>query len=130
MVVSYFVATPLFNKQNMAKREIIKDSTTEDERLLSSVINNKPDIVLIRGKKFKVHWTHPSVDDWISDLLVEKGNNGKVMSQAAALIMLNGFWKCHLFYWIVWRWYYYVRQYNALELMPLFEMAQKKTAAV
>jgi len=107
---------------------VIKDATREDKEELLSVVRNKADVVMVRGRKFNVRWMHPATDDWISDLFTRKGNDGKILCQAAALIALNGFWKCHLAYWIVWRWYYYVRQYTSEELMPLFEMAQKKTA--
>lgn len=110
----------------MAKKTI-KEATLDDERLLKSVTNNEADTVMVRGKKFRVKWMHAGTADWISSLMVQENNDNKVLAQSAALIALNGFWKTHLFYWFVWRWYYYVRQYNAGELTPLFELAQKKT---
>lgn len=113
----------------MAKKgeKIIKEATKEDEQLQMSVRKNYADPVEVRGSVYKVRWMHPSTTEWITELMLKDGNDNKVLCQSAALIVLNGFWKCHLFYWIVWRWFYYVRQYNADELMPLFEMAQKKT---
>ena len=110
------------------KEKIIREATHEDEKALVSVVRNHADKVTVRGHTISVRWLHPSVGDWISDLMTRDGNDNKVLAQSAALIRLNGFWKCHLFYWIVWRWYYYIRQYSADELVPLFEMAQKKTA--
>lgn len=110
----------------MAKKAI-KEATLDDERLLKSVTNNEADTVEVRGKKFRVKWMHAGTADWISSLMLQENNENKVLAQCAALIVLNGFWKTHLFYWIVWRWFYYVRQYNAGELTPLFELAQKKT---
>lgn len=124
------VLPPFLNLRYMAKKneKIIKEATREDAQSLVSVVRNEADEVLLRGKTIKVKWLHPSVGDWISALMSKDGDDGKVLSKAAALIRLNGFWKCHLLYWIVWRWYYYIKQYNASELEPLFEMAQKKTA--
>lgn len=110
------------------KDKVIFDATRDDERALVGLMKNKYEKVMIRNKTFKVRWMHLAVCDWISDLMTRKGNDNKVLCQCAALIALNGFWKCHMFYWIVWRWYYYIRQYNAGELVPLFQMAQKKTA--
>ena len=72
-------------------------------------------------------WMHPATTDKITCLMLDEGNDSEVLCQCAALIVLNGFWKVHLFYWILWRWFYYIKQYNAAELTPLFEMAQKKT---
>lgn len=113
----------------MAKKneKVIKEATREDEQLQMSVRKNWSDDVVVRGKTFKVKWMHPATTEWITCLTLKDGNDSKILCQAAALIVLNGFWKSHLFYWLKWRWYYYVRQYNAQELVPIIEMAQKKT---
>lgn len=112
----------------MVKRNVepINEATREDKEALVSIQQNEADVVELRGHKIKVHWLHPSVMDWISVLLVHKSERKNLMARCAALIRLNGFFKAHLFYWFVWRWYYYIRQYNAQELSPLFEMAVKK----
>lgn len=115
----------------MAKeKKVVKDVTREDEQALLDVMENDYDVVEVRGRKMKVHWLHPAVADWISSLVKRDGDENKVIAKCAALIRLNGFWKCHLFYPFVWRWYYYIRQYSALELTPLLEVAQKKTVKV
>lgn len=112
----------------MAKEKIEKEVTREDEQELLKVTENKYDIIEVRGRKLKIRWLHPATTDWISSIIQKDGSENKVFAQCAALIRLNGFWKCHLFYWFLWRWYYYVRQYTISELTPLFELAQKKTA--
>ena len=116
----------------MAKKneKIVKEASREDAQALVSVMENEGDVVMLRGKKVMVKWLHPAVGDWISALMSKDGGDSKILAKAAALIRLNGFWKCHLLYWFVWRWYYYVRQYTSAELTPLFEVAQKKTAKV
>lgn len=106
----------------------IHEATREDEQALVSVVENEKTVVTVRGHKMKVGWMHPATADWISALMTKDGDENKVLAKCAALIRLNGFWKCHLLYWFVWRWYYYIRQYTSAELTPLFEEAQKKTA--
>lgn len=113
----------------MAKtKKVVSEATIEDEKLQMSVRQNWSDPVQVRGKTFKVRWMHPATTEWITQLVLKEGNDNKILCQAAALIILNGFWKSHLLYWLKWRWYYYIRQYNAAELSPIIEMAQKKTA--
>ena len=107
--------------------KIIQEATLDDERQLKAVTHNQSDSVKVRNKEFKVKWMHPATTDKITCLMLDEGNDSEVLCQCAALIVLNGFWKVHLFYWILWRWFYYIKQYNAAELTPLFEMAQKKT---
>ena len=109
------------------KEKPIEEATRDDEQALVSVVENEKTEVEVRGRKMYVGWMHPATADWISSLMVKDGDDDKVLAKCAALIRLNGFWKCHLFYWFVWRWYYYVRQYTSQEMMPLFEVAQKKT---
>ena len=112
----------------MAKKKVISEATLDDEKLQMSARKNWSDVVEVRGRKFKIKWMHPATTEWITCLVLKEGNDSKILCQASALIALNGFWKSHLFYWLVWRWFYYIRQYNASELIPLIEMAQKKTA--
>lgn len=105
------------------------EATREDQRALVDVVENEKSVVLLRGHKIKVGWMHPGTADWVSALMTKDGDENKVLAKCAALIRLNGFWKSHLFYWCVWRWYYYVRQYTSADFLPLFEAAQKKTAS-
>ena len=44
----------------------------------------------------------------------------------AALMVLNGFWSIKLLYWLKWRWFYYVKQYNETELTELLDLGKKK----
>ena len=113
----------------MSKKEekIIKEATKEDERLQMSVRHNLADPVKVRNKTYNVRWMHPYTEDRITQLMLEDGNDSKVLCQCAALIVLGGFWKSKFLYWYLWRWFYYIRQYNASELSELFETAQKKT---
>lgn len=112
------------------KQEKIQEATLEDERLQMSVRHNWADVVEVRGKKFKIRWMHPYTEDRITQLMLEEGNDSKVLCQCAALIVLGGYWKTRMWYWFLWRWFYYIKQYNSVELTPLFELAQKKTAQV
>ncbi len=107
----------------------IKEATREDSQALMAVTRNEKTVVELRGHKLKIGWMHPATADWISALMTKDGDDNKVLAKSAALIRLNGFWKSHLFYWCVWRWYYYIRQYTSVELTPLFEVAQKKTVS-
>ena len=112
----------------MAKKEkTIKEATAEDEKLQMSVRMNMGDPVKVRNKTYNIRWLHPFTNERVTLLMQKDGNDNKVLSQCAALIVLGSFWRTKFWYWLLWRWFYYVKQYNAAELAPLFEMAQKKT---
>lgn len=115
----------------MEKRKVkpIKEATREDEKLLKSVTHNYADKVQVRNTTYNVRWMHPATCDRITCLTQKDGNDNKIIAQGAALIVLGGFWKTHLFYWLLWRWFYYIKQYSAAELTPILNTAQKKTAS-
>lgn len=51
-------------------------------------------------------------------------------SKIAALIVLNGFFKIKLFYPLLWRWYFYIRQYKAEQLYPIIMEGKKKVPQI
>lgn len=50
----------------------------------------------------------------------------KLACKAAAIIILDGYWKLKFRYWFLWRWFYYVKQYDNIQLMPILETGKKK----
>lgn len=53
----------------------------------------------------------------------------KVLCKCAAVMRLRGFLKSKLFYAILWRWYYYVKEYGSEELLPFITECKKKIPA-
>lgn len=100
--------------------------TQEDKAELDGTIENSTDYVTIRGKRFGIRWLYPGVRRKYTHI-VDKGEDDATLNcKAAALFVLNGFWKITFLYWFVWRWYYYVRQYTDSELVPLLVLGKKK----
>jgi len=50
----------------------------------------------------------------------------KLACKAAAIIILDGYWKLKFWYWLLWRWFYYVKQYDNIQLLPILETGKKK----
>ena len=46
--------------------------------------------------------------------------------KAAAIYILDGYWKLKFRYWFLWRWFYYVRQYDNVQLQAILEEGKKK----
>ena len=42
------------------------------------------------------------------------------------MYLLDGYWKMKLRYWLLWRWFYYVRQYDDDDLREVLEVGKKK----
>ena len=98
----------------------------QDERELSSIANDEKDIV---GKR-KIGWLKRGALRKFTSVMIDSKTDAKSESQVscklAAIVVLNGFFKIKLFYPILWRWYYYIKQYDDSVLLPIIEMGKKK----
>ena len=50
----------------------------------------------------------------------------KTKEAILALMVLDGFWAIKLRYWMLWRWFYYIKQYGEEELTDLLNLGKKK----
>ncbi|WP_052340671.1 hypothetical protein [Bacteroides sp. 14(A)] len=94
----------------MAKKKTVEEATTEQEKALNSIVENKKDIVKIRGRKFSISWMRNRTRRKVTDIFLEEKEEDKVSAKCAAALVLNGYFKIKFFYWLLWRWFYYVKQ--------------------
>lgn len=106
------------------------DSGTRQE--LNSIRNNSYDIIQIPGTKdkIKIGWIKFGTERKVSDIL-NSGKTGikyeeRILHKAAAAIVLNGYWKIRLFWWVLWRWYFFVKEYDHAQLLTIIEAGKKK----
>ena len=83
----------------------------EDERELSSIMNDEKTEVVFGKRKVKVGWLKRATLRKYSSIMVENAEESQVTCKLAAVIRLNGYFKLKLFYPFLWRWYYYIKQY-------------------
>ena len=68
----------------------------------------------------------PSKDN-VADAIIE---DSKIASKAAAIYLMPGYWKRKLFYWLRWRWFYYIKQYDCEQLQPILSAGNSSTPYV
>ena len=98
----------------------------DDELELKSIEENLPDYASIRGHKYKIKWMLNFTRSEITKTILKEGNDDKQSCMCAALMVLNGFWAIKLRYWMLWRWFYYIKQYGEEELTDLLNLGKKK----
>lgn len=101
--------------------------TIEDERLLESVVDNEKDYVAIRGRRIGFR----DLNGWglhkISKVMVKEGGDElSIGCKCLAAARLNGYFKIKFLWWILWRWYAYIRAYTDIELAPAIDLIKKK----
>lgn len=123
----------------------LSQPSVEAQRLYMSLVNDDAEEVVIprTNKKYKIHWLKNGQLEKLTRLLLHKKSvdedittgsevmdaileDAKLACKASAIIILNGYWKLKFRYWFLWRWFYYVRQYENMQLAPLLEVGKKK----
>lgn len=129
--------------------EYIEQPDIDAQLLYMSLKNNEPTVVRIEGtrRKYKIRWLkhgqldrltrlllHPKTADKEttdkettgSEVMDEILRDSKLACRAAAIIILDGYWKLKFNYWWLWRWFYYIRQYDDIQLQPILQEGKKK----
>lgn len=140
------------NKENI-QEPTIGQPTAQQQREYASLRDNDPTIVAVPGtkKRYGIRWLKNGALVKLSRLLIKKRDSddkdkdndtntdslldeviedGKLTCKAAAIIVLNGYWKLKLKYWFQWRWFYYIRQYDCEQLRPILEEGKKKVPLI
>lgn len=110
--------------------DMLRQPDEAEQKELQDVVDDSVDVVSLRGRDVRVEWLRNATQRKISSIMVNEKDERKVIAKCAAAIVLNGYWSLLLAWWIVWRWYYYVRQYTDEELLPILEMGKKKVPAI
>lgn len=129
----------------MQKEPNVEQPSVESQREYVSLRDNDATIVPIPGtkKKYKIRWLKNGQIERLSRLLIRKGDtdnedgskdspldaimeDSKLACKAAAIYILDGYWKLKFRYWFLWRWFYYIRQYDNDQLQGILEEGKKK----
>lgn len=112
----------------MSKNTTTSQPSKEAEKALHEVVNNEKSTIEIRGKKFKVGAIYNDTLDWITDILQNEKKANRVNAKCFAALYLNGYFSLRLFWWIVWRWFFYVKQYTDEDMAPYIAEVKKKVS--
>jgi hypothetical protein len=129
----------------MEKEPKVEQPSVEQQREYASLRDNDATFVPIAGTKktYKIRWLKNGQIDRLSRLLIRKGDtdnedgkkdlpldaimeDSKLACKAAAIYILDGYWKLKFRYWYLWRWFYYIRQYDNDQLQPILDEGKKK----
>ena len=124
--------------------EKITQPDIEAQKEYASIRDNDATVVGVPGttQHYKMRWLRHGQIDKLSRLLIRKEDTDdkdsekfaldaivddtKLASKAAAIIILDGYWKLKFRYWFLWRWFYYIRQYDNVQLQGIIDEGKKK----
>lgn len=101
-----------------------------EERELLGAVDNETEYVEVRGRRIGLRdmcgWTRHKIS---KILLKEDTDEFAIGCKCLAAARLNGYFSIKLLWWILWRWYYFVRRYTDSELTDAVCMIKKKVAS-
>lgn len=110
----------------------IKQPDLQMQEALDNIMSREPDIVEVNGKQRKIHWLHNGTVRKFSHIMVKEKSEWKRNVKVCSCILLNrknGLWTwilLHFWYWIFWRWLYYVKDINQVEILGVLDASKKK----
>lgn len=110
----------------MSDEKKVEQPAVEFQQLLDSVLEATPEEVLFMGKKRTIGWLHKGTLRKFSHVVQSEQDEWKQSVKLCAIILLNSYFKLRLCYWFYWRWLYYVRDPDAVELLRVVEAGKKK----
>lgn len=134
------------------KEPVIEQPSEQEQREYVSLRDNDATVVGITGtkKKYKIYWLKNGQIVKLSRLLIKKQKtddkdpkegesvnvlgevieDSKIACKAAAVMILHGLWRVRLGYWLLWRWFYYVKEYSCAQLQPILNEGKKKVPLI
>lgn len=101
-----------------------------EERALFGAVENEKDYVELRGRRIGLHdlcgWAKHKIS---KILLKEGGDEFAVGCKCLAAARLNSYFRIKWLWPVLWRWYYYFRNYTDSELTDAIVTIKKKVAS-
>lgn len=111
----------------MSPKRYVNPPSPDDERELLDTLDNGSSPVSIRNRTFRFRPLTGFAQRKLTRILLRKdGVEQSVSCKCLAAARLNGFFSLALWWPLLWRWYYYIRQYTEDELTPAVLLIKKK----
>lgn len=104
--------------------------TVENEQELNALMGDIPETVVMDGRKYRIGSLRNGAIRKLTNIVLSAKDDSKVTAKCVAVITLGRFWKIKLWYWLVWRWFYYIKETPEHEMTALIETAKKKLPSI
>lgn len=123
--MAYLKAAALFTLKDRYMSEKIEQPTFDAQKRLDEILEAKDEIVQIKKRKYRITWLCHETIRKFSHIMVTEEDGYKRNVKLAAVVLLNGPFKM-MWYWLYWRWLYYIRDINEVDVACILQAAKKK----
>lgn len=110
----------------MAEEKKIEQPSVDLQEMLDSVIGDIPTEVVFCGKKHRIGWLRKGTMIICTHIKIKEKNEWKRNVKICVCILLNNIWKIRAFYWLYWRWLYYIKDVDVVEVLKVLDVSKKK----
>lgn len=104
----------------------IEQPNIELQEVLDDILNETPTEYTFRGKKRMLGWLHKGTTRKFTHIELKEKNEWRKRIKQCAVVQLNNVWKIRFFYWLLWRYYYYIIDLDVWEVLGVLNVAKKK----
>ena len=104
----------------------IEQPNVELQEVLDDILNENSTEYTFRGKKRELGWLHKGTTRKFTHIELKEKNEWKKRIKQCAVVQLNNVWKIRFFYWLLWRYYYYIIDLDVWEVLGVLNVAKKK----
>lgn len=116
----------------MAEEKKIEQPGIDLQEVISDLMEQEPETVVVCGKKHRITWLKNSTVRKFSHIMVKEKDPWKRNVKVCACVLLNK--RFGLFnrlaqscwHWIYWRWLFYVMDIDQVEVMGVLDASKKK----
>ena len=102
------------------------------QKTYDDLLSREPEEVIFDGKKLSIGWLHNGTVRKFSHVMLKEDDPWKRNTKVCACILLNHrhglltWFLLWAWYWIYWRWLFYVKNIDQTEIMVVLNAAKKK----
>lgn len=96
------------------------------QQLVDNIIEDTPTAVEFLGKKRTIDWFYKGTRRMFTHICMTEKNEDKRNAKLCAIVLLNGYFMLRLCYAFYWRWIYYIKDPNPVEVLRLLDACKKK----
>lgn len=117
----------------MSEEKDLAQPSFELQQLIDSIMEAEPETVVVNGKKRRIGWLHNCVTRKFTHVMMTEQDPWRRTVKVAACVLLNhrhGFMTMLLlkfWYWIYWRWLFYVTDIDQADIVGILAATKKKT---
>ncbi|UKK52663.1 hypothetical protein [Prevotella sp. E2-28] len=116
----------------MAEEKKIEQPGIELQKLASSLMEQEPETISVLGHKHTITWLKKRTVRKFSHIMLKEKDPWKRNVKVCACVLLNSrnglatWFLLHFWYMIYWRWLYYVKDIDQVEIVGVLSASKKK----